>query len=183
MLDGASPALVDAAVTRWPWLVAADALIDSWWGLIPLLIGSYAAMRICLTLYRWMFRLGGGALGARHQTRRLERLAFYAAALSAMEMVLIALVWGLGTADQGKGFIPLRTALTMMSVPAALLALIVALWSMAGLVLFTGKLKFLRIFLTLVAFPVMAFVAWNLVVLASHWVAGFVAVAVRSMTV
>jgi hypothetical protein len=166
-------------------LAPAVVLLDQWFGVLPLALGTLVATWVCVTLYRRMVMLGGGSGWRgepRFEARRLAALSYYTAALWVVEgmlvgwMAMAALAWIDGARRPGGNS---RFSATM-TLLAGTAAVAVYFWTSLGVVLRTGRWRGLRA--TLIGlYAAVAPALWLVVLLAFNWAVGYVVLGVASM--
>ncbi len=165
-----------------PWRIPILVLSDSWWGLLPLAAGVWIGLRLVLTGYRWIGRLGAGAAFER---QRALRLGHYLSGLAVMEAVLLALAYdGALIASLIPEHYPhaaaLCPALNLFAAAAAIIGMAI-LWTTSLIfAIKIGRWKVLRSILLILA-PAAALFVLVWAVVAASWGAGYLAIAIRSI--
>jgi hypothetical protein len=136
-------------------------------------------------MYRRIVTLGGGSGGARFERRRIEALSMYGGALAMTEAMLLALlVLSLRLMQMRDGDVPrvlISSAKYFALVMAGAMG-VVYLSASLGMVVRAGRMRAGRAFLALFIFPPAALITIMVVVLWVHWLAGFIVLAIESMT-
>lgn len=166
------------------WLTPLFVLMDSWWGLIPLALGLWIGIRLLLAGYRW---IGTLAICSDFEKRRAGHLALYMSAFAPLEALLAGLILIAGQIIGPPTFHihPIQFIL--------ILSLAFAAWLSAGLgtvLLFSAPLQFVRHVgrqkilrgILLILYPPFAATLLGLSLAATSWLAGYLAMAIRSAT-
>jgi hypothetical protein len=164
---------------------AAGVTTDRWFEIFPLAVGMYAAVRVNLALYRWLWTRG---LRKRYERRRAACAATYFSGLWVVLMVLLGLVWSANwwaeLAYRAGGprhvFSDWRVEMPMFQIGIGAGALLLFVY---GTINYGVRLRPRWRVVAVLAFPAVALLVGGTIMFWVHAVAGYVLLAVRSMTV